>query len=130
MKREGHCALPQSHKEDRVTLGAWVKDERHLKRKENIDPHRETRLEKVVGFEWMTSSTWNEMYALLKQFKKRAGHCPVPQSHEEDGANLGSWVACQRKNKGELDPRREQNLEEIGVEWVLTSAPWKKCLPC
>jgi hypothetical protein len=50
---------------------------------------RQKRLEEI-GLEWgLSSATWDETYALLKQSKKREGHCNVPQRHTEDGANLG-----------------------------------------
>jgi hypothetical protein len=125
-EREGHCSVPQSHKEDRANLGKWVNTQRQLKKKETLDPERQTRLEKI-GFEWgLDNVTWDEMYALLHQFKKREGHCSVPQSHKEDGANLGKWVNTQRqlKMKETLDPERQTRLEEIGFEWELAQATW------
>ena len=120
MKREGHCNVSTSHKEDGATLGTWVKDQRQLKRKEKLDPERQKILEEI-GFEWVTSPTWDEMHALLKQFKKREGHCNVPASHTENGANLGRWVVNRRQSKktGKLDADRQKILEEIGIEWVL-----------
>jgi hypothetical protein len=57
------------------------------------------------------------MYALLKQFEKREGHCTkVPVSHTEDRIGLGRWVEYQRysKKEGTLDPDRQTRLEEIG----------------
>jgi hypothetical protein len=119
-KREGHCKVPQSHREDGVQLGEWVKTQRQLKTKEKLDPDRQKRLEDV-GFKWgFHSATWDETYALLQQFKKREGHCNVPQSHKEDEANLGMWVSHQRqlKTKERLDPDRLKRLEEIGFNWA------------
>ena len=119
-EREGHCNVPQSHGEDRVKLGAWVFTQRQLERSKKIKPERQKILEEI-GFKWAVSPTWDEMHALLKQFKKREGHCNVPASHTENGANLGSWVVNQRQSKktGKLDPGRQTILEETGIEWVL-----------
>ena len=128
-KREGHCSVPQSHKEDDANLGIWVNDQRQLKRKEKLNPDRQKRLEEI-GFEWvLTSSAWDEMYSLLKQFMKREGHCTVPSSHKEDGATLGTWVKDQRvlKRKEKLDTDRERRLEEIGFEWAIF-VPWEEIL--
>ena len=65
---------------------------------------------------------WEERFDLLKQFKQREGHCNVPQSHEEDGANLGKWVSRQRHlNKtGKLDVDRQTRLGEVSPEWGLS----------
>jgi hypothetical protein len=97
-----------------------VSNQRQLKTKEKLDPDRLQRLEDI-GFEWrLPSATWDESYALLQQFKKREGHCNVPKSHQEDEANLGTWVATQRqlKTKEKLDPNRQKRLEEIGFNWA------------
>jgi hypothetical protein len=60
------------------------------------------------------------MLALLKQFKKREGHCNVPWSHTEDETSLGTWLSNQRsqKQRRELYPDRQNRLEELGFEWV------------
>jgi hypothetical protein len=126
--REGHCSVPSLHTEDGANLGTWVAYQRQLKKKEKLDPDRETQLLEI-SFEWgLASATWDEMYALLKQFKKREGDCIVPSLHTEDGSNLGTWVASQRqlKKKEKLNPDRETQLLEIGFEWVvvLPSATW------
>jgi ribosomal protein L7Ae-like RNA K-turn-binding protein len=119
-KREGHCNVPQSHIEDEANLGTWVNRQRRLKTKDELDPGRKRRLEDI-GFGWgLPSATWDETYALLKQFKKREGHCNAPQSHTEDEANLGTWVSTQRhlKTKEQLEPDRKKRLEEIGFKWA------------
>ena len=117
-KREGHCNVPQLHKEDGATLGTWVNKQRRLKKMGKLDPDKETCLEEI-GFEWAPSVTWDERFSLLNQFKKREGHCNVPQSHKEDGANLGVWVSKQRqlKRKETLDADRETRLEDVGFGW-------------
>jgi hypothetical protein len=127
--REGHCNVPRSHEEDEANLGPWVSQQRHLKTKEQLDPDRQKQLEEI-GLEWMLfAAKWDEMYALLQQFKKREGHCNVPQSHTEDEANLGKWVNKQRelKTKEQLDPARQKQLEKIGFEWVISPTWVEMC---
>jgi ribosomal protein L7Ae-like RNA K-turn-binding protein len=125
--REGHCRVPCLHKEDEANLGRWVSHQRRLKAKDELESDRQKQLEEI-GFEWMSSATWDKMCALLKQFKKREGHCNVPRSHTEDKANLGTWVNTQRqlKRKDELDPDKQMQLEDVGFEWVLLSTKWDK----
>jgi hypothetical protein len=118
-KREGHCNVPQSHKEDGANLGLWVSHQRQLKKLGKLDPDR-LKILKGIGFEWAlvegrTSMSWED---ILSHFKKREGHCNVPQSHKEDGAKVGVWVSQQRplKKTWTLDPDRLTRLEEVG-EW-------------
>jgi hypothetical protein len=129
MTREGHCCVPQSHKEDGANLGAWVTHQRQLKRTGTLDADGDELLEEI-GFEWVlferrTNVPWEEILSLLKQFKKREGHCNVPRWHEEDGTSLGLWVKTQRqfKRKEKLDPDREEALEDIGFQRG-ASATW------
>jgi hypothetical protein len=128
-KREGHCNVPTSQKEDGSNLGSWVSLQRQLKRKETLDSGRQQMLEDI-GFEWATSPTWGEMYALLQQFQRREGHCNIPQSHQEGGSNLGVWVHSQRRLKttGKLDPDRQTMLEDMGFEWAIF-VPWEETFP-
>jgi hypothetical protein len=128
--REGHCNVPLSHKEDGSNLGAWVSTQRHLKKKEKLDPDRQKILE-AIGFEWVlverrANAPWEDIFSLLKQFKKREGHCDVLHSHKEDGVKLGHWVNNQRqlKRKEKLDLKSQKRLEDIGFEWWLASAKW------
>jgi hypothetical protein len=59
------------------------------------------------------------MHGLLKKFMTREGHCKVPRSHKEDGANLGAWANNQRhlKKTGQLDLHRQKSIEEVGFHW-------------
>jgi hypothetical protein len=123
-KREGHCNVPNLHKEDGTTLGFWVDRQRQLKRMEKLDPDRQEMLEDI-GFEWVlferrANVPWEEIFSLLEEFKKREGHCNVPQLHKEDGNKLGVWVNAQRqhKKKEKLGPDRQKMLEDIGFEWA------------
>jgi hypothetical protein len=120
--REGHCNVPHSHKEDGDDLGAWVATQRQLKRMEKLDSHRQKHLEEV-GFAWdpkdQANVAWEELFSLLKQFKKRKGHCDVSQSHKEDGANLRAWANTQRRleRSGVLNSDWDKLLAEVGFQW-------------
>jgi len=62
------------------------------------------------------------------KYKDREGHCNVPQSHVEDGENLGTWLKTQRKWKEKLNTDQIKRLDEIGVMWDLLSQQWEKNL--
>ena len=128
-EREGHFKVPARRTKDEANLRTWANNQRQLKRKGKLNRDRQRILE-GIGFEWTRRKpaqlAWDDWFALLQQFKKREGHCKVHAQHTEDGAKLGQWVPNQRqlKTKGKLSPDRQKILEEIGFEWVLTSATW------
>jgi hypothetical protein len=66
------------------------------------------------------------MYLLLLQFKGREGHCQVPIHHKEEGKNLGSWLATQRKAKrgNTFKKDRQDQLEKAGVVWDIQPEQW------
>ena len=73
------------------------------------------------GFSWdPRSQKWEMSFKLLEQFRKRAGHCRVPQSLKVDGVNLGSWVNYLRmaKKKGQLTPERIKRLDALSFTWA------------
>jgi hypothetical protein len=76
-------------------------------------------LSRLVIAEAGKTNSWEDMFARMEQYKKREGHCNVPRSHKEDGANLGTWVPRQRieKRKGELSADKSRRLESIGMVW-------------
>ena len=48
-QREGHCLVPQDHREHGYRLGTWISDQRY--RKDTMSPERRQRLE-ALGFMW------------------------------------------------------------------------------
>jgi len=127
-EREGHCNVPYLHREDGQNLGTWLKKQRHFKQHGVLDPHRETRLADL-GITWRirrarTTSTWEDMFALLQQYHRTNGDCNVRQKHRQNGENLGMWLTIQRhaKRTGKLDPHRGERLENLGVTWDRVTA--------
>ena len=57
------------------------------------------RLE-ILAMVWTAiDPRWEEMFALLVQYKAREGHCNVPGLHQEESITLGTWVGTQREAK-------------------------------
>jgi superfamily II DNA or RNA helicase len=125
---KGHCNVPASHIEDGANLGNWLGMQRRQKKKGGLPADRQQRLEEI-GVVWdPLEAQWEHMSGLIEHFKKQKGHCNVPDSHIEDGANLGNWLGMQRrqKKKGGLPADRQQRLEEIGVVlWDPLEAQWE-----
>jgi hypothetical protein len=61
---------------------------------------------------------WNMKYAQLVEFKRKKGHCMVPQKYEQD-KTLGMWVSHQRNYHkiNRLRQDRKMWLDEIGFVW-------------
>lgn len=67
------------------------------------------------------TTSWQERFENLKEFKKITGHCNVSASG--DTLTLGRWVHAQRfkKKNGKLNIRREVLLNAIDFSWELKS---------
>ena len=121
-EREDHCNVPKSHEEDGIRLGVWLNTQRTSMKEEKLDESYQQRLEEL-GVSWDPfADQWERNFALLEQFKEREGHCNVPQSHEEDGIKLGSWLnrlrQVRRGNRdGKLSSEQIERLDEIGIRW-------------
>ena len=75
------------------------------------------------------SDYWEEAFASLQHFKDQYGHStPKQQFVTEDGLKLGIWLSSQRvmRNKGLLEPEREQKLEALGIHWDILDAAWEQ----
>jgi hypothetical protein len=77
--REGHCCVPQSHKENGFRLGQWVSVQRQTR--ETMSKDRRQRLDEL-GFVWdQLEVDWERGFSYLKGYKERVGDCRVPRSH-------------------------------------------------
>ena len=120
-EREDHCNVPQGHEEDGVQLGAWLNRQRQLYKKGKLDESYQHRLEKL-GVSWDPhTEQWERNFILLEQYKEREGHCNVPNSHEEDGVKLGTWLKSLRQvrkgRQGILGAVRIERLDNLGIRW-------------
>ena len=113
--REGHCKVPQNHKEGGFPLRQWVTTQRS--NLETLSLDRRERLENL-GFVWdPLTDAWEEAFRKLHKYEKREGHCRVPQRHKEDDFKLGTWVSAQRAKRDTVDLDRKQRLDDLGFIW-------------
>jgi hypothetical protein len=120
-RKNGNCVVPKRYKEDLV-LGMWVSRQRKSHSNNKIRLDRKELLDEI-GFVWKvrigyTDEIWPQQYEKLVEFKRKYGHCIVPQGYEID-TYLGKWVSYQRqmhiKNKMRQD--RIELLDELGFAW-------------
>jgi Helicase associated domain len=122
--REGHCRVPQSHKENGFRLGQWVGVQRG--NADKLSASRRQQLDEL-GFVWDPLETaWSEGFRYLTIYKEREGHCRVPRPHKENGFRLGQWVQVQRRNADSLSAPRRQQLDELGFVWTLSKRLGRK----
>lgn len=131
----GHCHVP-THLESNPSLARWCKRQRYqykLKRSgghSTLTDEREQKLNEV-NFVWdVHSSSWEERFMELVDFKMKYGHTNVPRSR----GKLGSWVKSQRrqyslyirKEKSHLTPDRVAKMNSLGFEWVGSKNPFPR----
>ena len=107
--------MPIKYKED-VSLGCWVKAQRHWHTKKTIRQDRKKLLDDV-GFVWnVDNHEWHLQYEKLVVFKRKNDHC-VP-SYEQD-ASLSTWVSTQRTRhtNNKMQPHRKELLNQVGFIW-------------
>ena len=76
----------------------------------------------AIGFCWNTyKPLWQETFDLLVAYKKKDGHCNVPQSDKD----LGVWVNSQRK-KFDKNSEHGKKLIAIGFSPDAREASWKE----
>jgi hypothetical protein len=119
-KRHGHCNLLAAHEGVERDLVDWLKDVRKSKKQGRLDPQRVRQLDKL-GFVWHPQKQYpQEMYAALLDYRKRYGHCRVPNKWPEN-RRLASWVSRMRaaKKRNLLTDAQIQELDRIGFTWSI-----------
>ena len=121
--RHGDCNVPQRWP-DNQRLAHWISNQRQFKRKGYLSKDRTDRLEQL-GFAWSPKSTfWDKMFAALVDYKRKHGHCNVPNKWSEN-RQLASWVVSQRSRRALLDGDRVRSLEELGFQWLIHGTPYR-----
>jgi uncharacterized protein (DUF2384 family) len=118
-KEHKNCWVPSRYSKNGFNLGIWVGHQRSNYKKKQLALDRVKRLE-ALGFGWDNiSQWWDESYTFLKIFKKKYGHCRVPESYTVNGTSLGRWVGTQRYQfkKKQLSEDRIRRLNSIGFIW-------------
>lgn len=111
-EEHGHCNVPRSY----GSIGRWVNNQRTRYKNGDLSKEHITQL-KSIGFCWNKHNTaWEKQFAALRTYKKKHGHCNVPQSYK----SLGKWVHAQRTRykNGNLSASRICKLEFIGFRWT------------
>ena len=130
-QKNGH-SIYRTNLEDQ-TLARWViKQRRRFLLKDLTKEH--IRLLNEIDFVWNTlSHAWEKKYKILKEFKKKHGHCHVKKIPANK--TLHAWVELQRNQfiLGKMPNYRKKKLEEIGFVWNVSewleeqkSANWMK----
>ncbi len=121
--REGNCRVVYAHQEAGVKLGDWVRKQRSNRYR--LTPEQIDRLNQLC-FSWDPfNEAWETNFVALQRFHGREGHCRVPRDQQEDGLNLGSWVAWQRAKKDTLSLDQVQRLNLLDFSWDPRSEFWE-----
>lgn len=129
-KRYGHCNVPNIYPPNRQ-LGHWVLNLRARKKQGMLSQEAVRQLEDL-GFRWAIRHRrfrrvdWKAMVAALAAFKGRHGHCNVPRGQPAH-ADLHAWLTRVRRYRrmGTLDPRRERELNRLGMVWRPSKERWQ-----
>jgi hypothetical protein len=84
-----------------------------------------------IGFAWKSEDNhsykpddklWHQQYEKLLEYKRKKGHCMVPQSYEVD-KSLGKWVMNQRARhaNNKMLPDRKELLDSLDFVWKADS---------
>jgi hypothetical protein len=92
-RKNGHCMMVTQRSKEDKSLGQWVSNQRTY---HNINKMRLDRKERLdeIGIAWKAEGRhynsshndqlWHLHYEQLVEFKRKHGHCRVPQSYEQD----------------------------------------------
>jgi hypothetical protein len=126
-RKNGHCMVPSKYEQDK-SLGRWVQTQRTYHDKDKLGIHRKELLDKI-GFSWKANGAltfkpaddklWHQQYEKLLEYKRKNGHCKVPQTKNKDDKSLADWVRTQRARhaNNKMLPARKKLLDKIGFAW-------------
>jgi len=116
----GDCKVPAKYiTEDGILLGSIVGNIRRGNRK--ISPEQKAILDDM-GFIWNTKNalSFDEFVKLLSEYKRKYGHCLVPESYiTEEGVKLGKVLASIRCGNRKTSAEEKAILDSLGFVWQL-----------
>jgi hypothetical protein len=121
--QHGHC---NARERDNPKLAQWMTEVRKNRKRRGFPPERLAQLN-VLGFVWdARENDWDEMFAILIEYKMRYGDCNVPVTYENQ--KLTRWVTSQRQAKkgGWITNRHIARLDAIGFAWTPFDEKWEK----
>lgn len=92
-----------------------------------LTKEREKRLTDL-GIAWSGYSSWEDKYAIAKQFYERYGHLNVPGKYVTDGLWINKWLNEQKQiyrgnRKGKyLTQEQIELLESLDIKWSKNTA--------
>ena len=128
IKEHGHAHVSRSNPSFRQTA-QFLSLQRKLYRQKRLDPKRQKELE-ALGVAWSPlEDAWNSRLADLKRFIKQHGHARV-SSGDPSFRRTAQFLELQRHryHKGQLDPKRQKELEALGVAWSPLEDVWNSRL--
>jgi hypothetical protein len=123
--QHGDCNV-LSDSEETPELAAWVSNQREFQKAGRLRADRKDRLDEL-GFVWdAREAAWESMFAELKRYKEKYGHCNETLYKERLQPKLAAWVNKQRKlqKEGRLRADRQTRLDELGFVWNTLDAAW------
>ena len=131
VKAEGRAEIPpQSYKTaEGFLLGSWITAQRGMYKKGRLSEDRIRRLEGLNSWVWDgLAALWEKGFARFTAYMKANGSTRVPKGYcDEDGYQLGNWIAGQRRLKSKLSADRRERLEALdGWEWDVHGAKWEE----
>lgn len=114
--RFGNCDVP-NHWDENLQLGHWVNHQRGYKRRHDISPDRQSRLDEI-DFNWSPGkklTDWGVRVQELVDYREQYGDFQVPAKWTKN-PGLGVWVRNQRQllKAGKAPPERFEVLRSIG----------------
>ncbi len=123
-KKHGHCNVPDNCKEN-PSLGRWVHRCRMNYKKGLLEQDKKNKLN-AINFTWdVHGGLWAQRFEELVNFKKKHGHCNVPNNCKKN-PSLGGWVSTQRMKykKGGIDKDKIKKLNAACFEWSILESTW------
>lgn len=121
-KRFGNCEVPAKWPENQG-LGNWVSVQRQYS--ENLNRSQRKKLNDL-GFSWAPKEElWEQHYQELRAFKKKHGHCRVP-NHFRDNPSLAIWVSNTRRRTHCLSSVQKRKLDRLGFDWNPDDTLWNE----